>query len=830
MGGRERNIASLAGPESAGHADRPSTALPRPRLTSRRGMTVTAILFAVASLSVHARADDPGATEFFEKSIRPILAEKCQKCHGGARTRGGLSLAGRAMVLKGGDSGPAAVPGKPRESLIIAAVEQHGELKMPPEGKLSPGEVDRLRRWIELDMPWPESHAGDSVAPGTAAADRDDPRDWWAFRPVRAATPPAVKDAAWVRSEIDRFILAALEAREMRPSPAADRRPLIRRATYDLTGLPPTPEEVESFVADGSPGAFARVVDRLLASPAYGERWGRHWLDVVRYADARDLIQLPAESDFREAWRYRDWVVAAFNRDMSYAEFVRFQIAGDLMPPRRPGGINPDAIVATGLLALADFVPGDVDKDQMIADYVDDQVNVVGKAFLGLTIGCARCHDHKFDPISAEDYYALAGIFFSTSLVPGPVPGNTPLIRVPLLAPDELARLRAQDAAETRRRVELEHLLDELRSARGPFWPAAAERRKLLPPEHRAQRDALARELEVLKKKPGPEIPRAVAVRDGGPKGTRHEGFKDAQVFLRGDHKKPGKTVPRGFPRILTGGQPARITEGSGRRQLADWLTRPDHPLTARVMVNRIWEHHIGEGLVRTANDFGRRGDAPSHPGLLDHLATRFVQSGWSLKVMHRLIMLSSTYQQSARVEAAGLAADPENRLLGRMNRRRLDAEAIRDGLLAVAGRLEARRGGPAFAELAVPRRTLYLMSVRTGPGSSASDFGRLFNRADPGSIVARRDESVVAPQALFFLNDPFVIDLGRALAARLAREEPGGGEPRIRRLYALALARPPSAAEMDLGRQLLAPDGDIDPWERYCQIILSSNEFLYID
>ena len=292
-------------------------------------------------------------------------------------------------------------------------------------------------------------------------ADPDKSRSWWSFQPVRVAAPPAVKDAAWPQTEIDRYILAEMEARGLGPARPADRRTLIRRATFDLTGLPPTPEEVESFLADTSPDAFAKVVDRLLASPAYGERWGRHWLDVVRYADARDLIQLPAESDFREAWRYRDWVVEAFNRDMPYAEFVRYQVAGDLLPPTRPGGINKDGIVATGLLAIADFVPGDVDKDQMIADYVNDQVDVVGRAFLGLSIACARCHDHKFDPISAEDYYALAGIFFSTSLVPGPVPGNTPLIRVPLLSNDELARVQAQDAADKRRRAELEQQLPD---------------------------------------------------------------------------------------------------------------------------------------------------------------------------------------------------------------------------------------------------------------------------------------------------------------------------------------------------------------------------------
>ena len=354
---------------------------------------------------------------------------------------------------------------------------------------------------------------------------------------------------------------------------------------------------------------------------------------------------------------------------------------------------------------------------------------------------------------------------------------------------------------------------------------------KLLPPSTGRDGPPWRCELEVLKKKPAMEIPQAVAVQDGGPKGTRHEGFKDARVFLRGNHKKPGKTVPRGFPRILTGGQPARITEGSGRRQLADWLTRPDHPLTARVMVNRIWQHHFGEGLVRTANDFGRRGDPPSHPELLDLWPLASCESGWSVEgdapADHAVVDLPADHPRRGRTARGGPGESP--------------ARADEPPTARCGGhpRRTAGRGRPPGAPVAEapPSRTwpcpggpLYLMSVRTGPGSSASDFGRLFNRADPGSIVARRDESIVAPQALFFLNDPFVNDLARALAARLAREEPGGGEPRIRRLYALALGRPPSPAEVDLGRQLLAPDGDVDPWERYCQVILSSNEFIYID
>jgi hypothetical protein len=371
-------------------------------------------------------------------------------------------------------------------------------------------------------------------------------------------------------------------------------------------------------------------------------------------------------------------------------------------------------------------------------------------------------------------------------------------------------------------------LYAELLSPRGPFWAPPDERAKRLPPEVRTRLEAMGRELDALKNKPPTAVPQAVVVQDGGPAGTRHEGFKDAPVYFRGDPKRPRKTVPRGFPQILTGGRQEPITHGSGRLQLADWLARSDNPLTARVMVNRLWQHHFGEGLVRTPNDFGARGERPTHQELLDYLAARFVDSGWSVKAMHRLIMLSSAYQQSSRAGAAALARDPDNRLFGRSNRRPLEAEAIRDSLLAVAGRLDGSRGGPPFADVAVPRRTLYLQSARTG--AHTSDFGRLFDRADPGSIVAQRGQSVVAPQALFFRNDPFVSALARDLAARVAREAPAGVEARIRRLYALALGRPPTQAELDLALQLLAPVAGADPWERYCHLILCTNEFVYVD
>lgn len=1138
-----------------------------------------------------ARAAKPTAAEveFFEKEVRPLLVEKCWKCHGETTHKGRLKLTTRASLLKGGTSGPAAVPEKPEESLLIDAVRYKEVRRMPPDGKLTARQIEVLERWVKLGVPWP----GGQVLPGAATgfAITEKQRQFWSFQPLRHVALPAVDATDWVKSDVDRFILAALESKRLTPATAADKRTLLRRTTFDLTGLPPTPAEIDAFLEDDSPQAFAKVVDRLLASPRYGERWGRHWLDVIRYADARDLIQLPADSDFREAWRYRDWVVDAFNRDLPYKDFVRLQVAGDLLPPPQPGGVHKDGLVATGVLAIADFIPGDVDKEQMIADYVNDQIDVVGRGFLGLSLSCARCHDHKFDPISTEDYYALAGIFFSTRLIPGPVAGNTPLVRAPLLSPAEIAAGRAQEAKDKRRQSELEkelsegfdreylawvkHLLveqtarylataseyrtsssglakasvgeeakqkglreeflsgwvaylgrtekeplagrhpivrraaagtltgrelqeaaehlqrslaavakrredeaakpaekqslaraavlrfrandpqlrtdavnrvtswpnraspfadatpvasavgpvkatatfgghnktilrfdgnalleaprrlpsvgslfvvfrntattgpgrrlvgwedsdvgnhglglmtapdgswlailrnngqngdlivnkhgandfetacitwgprgatlhrngmavgekkgldrlssdpsiaalkiggpgsgnvprfqgdvaeirvynkqlddaercqveselkdawfkdadpetpaadavtelyDELLSARGPFGASADERKKRLPAEVQSRLAALGDELESLRKKPPFVIPQAVVVQDGGPPETRHEGFKDSAVFLRGNPKKLGKTVPRGFPRVLAGEHQEPITKGSGRLQLADWLTRNDNPLTARVMVNRIWQHHFGEGLVRTPNDFGERGERPTHPALLDYLAARFIESGWSVKAMHRLIMLSSVYQQSSRTDADGRVRDAENRLFGRTNRRRLEAEALRDSLLSVAGILIDKPGGPPFADLAVPRRTLYLQSARTG--ANASDFGRLFDRPDPGSIVAQRGQSASAPQALFFLNDKFVTTIARELAARVVREAPQGDEARIRFLYTLILGRPPTRVERDIGRELLAAEAG-NSLERYCRLLLCTNEFLYLD
>ncbi len=507
-----------------------------------------------------------------------------------------------------------------------------------------------------------------------------------------------MRDTTWARSDLDRFILAALEAKGLRPAKPADKRTLLRRATFDLTGLPPTPEEVHAFLRDDAPDAFARVVDRLLASPAYGERWGRHWLDLVRYTDSFDARGLGGEMDCADAWRYRDWVVRAFNRDLPYDQFLTLQIAGDLVPS--PEGLNADGIIATGLLALGNWGGGDADKEKLLTDIADDQVDVVSRTFLGLTMACARCHDHKFDPISTADYYGLAGIFFSTHILPnvGPKTNGPPMLRIPLLPPAQLEALRKQ--------------------------------------------------------KPVPPIPYANGAQEGGVPGSPHAGTHDVRIHIRGRYDRLGELVPRRFPEILAGRQQKPIANGSGRLDLAHWLTRPDHPLTARVMVNRIWQHHFGEGLVRTPSNFGKLGRPPTHPELLDFLASDFVRSDWSIKHMHRLLLLSATYQQASDSEPDTFKSDPDNLLLGRMNRRRLEAEALRDSVLAVSGRLDRTAGGPAVRDFAAPRRTLYLTTIR----SDRSGFGPLFDTADPTAPVEKRTISTVAPQALFLLNHPFML------------------------------------------------------------------------
>jgi hypothetical protein len=1086
-------------------------------------------------------ADDPAGMDFFEKKIRPLLADRCYGCHSARapKVRGGLRLDSRDGMLAGGSSGPAIVPGNPDRSLLIKGVRYTDpDLKMPPKGRLSREEVADLEAWVKRGAPAPHAEASGSHTT----------RPHWAFERPKDVPLPQVRRQDWCKSPIDPFILARLEAKGLQPAAPADKRTLLRRVTYDLTGLPPTPEEVDAFLADNSSEAFAHVVDRLLASPRYGERWGRHWLDLVRYTD-----------DFDEAWRYRDWVVGAFNGDMPYDRFVAEQIAGDRVPAGEPGAVNADGIVATTMLSLGPW--GGIDRKKRMADIVDDQIDTVGRTFLGLTLACARCHDHKFDPIPTADYYGLAGIFYSSRVISDTVylSHGTHRLRVPLVPPAEVekhnrhmarvheaekrlqgeadrdyaafaesllprtgeylqaaweyqarpadqAGVSVQDFASKRKlqpfaldlwvqylgggrlgeirrlhvpvrnydgevgvhvwgahaerpwwgvnsnhhevgietwllpprttsmnpgveggavawkspftgrvrvtgrltdadphdgvgvswvvdlvsgrvRHELssgsmpnggdlrldqgrhperlaavdvkagdvlslgmwlresdahyditnveftvsrldgpgtwdlthdviDNLLDgnphrdsqgnagvwsfwdlagsgrkdrmpavdhalaaveplvaevtagkrdraalaqaartfqamidlagpdsplvhDLTGARSPFWVRERDDAKYLP---EAARNALAKrsaEVEALRNST-PPLPCANGAQEGGPRFSLFPGVGDVRIHVRGSYSNLGPRVPRHFPRVLAGDRQPPITSGSGRLELARWVGSADNPLTARVMVNRIWQHHFGEGIVRTPSNFGRRGTPPTHPELLDWLARRFVESGWSVKAVHRLILLSAAYQESSRPTPELLHADPDNLLFGRMNRRRLEAEALRDGLLAVCGRLEETRGGPA-ADPHGTRRMLYLKVAR----SDRSGFGTLFDAADASMHVEKRTTSTVAPQALSLLHGPLVLE---GLQQLTSRPEVAKGAPaeRVQALYRVIFGRKATPEEVAVGcrftesltaepaapakgaeMEKVAPLG---PWETYAQALLLSNEFLFVD
>ncbi|HVE38320.1 MAG TPA: DUF1549 and DUF1553 domain-containing protein, partial [Planctomycetota bacterium] len=681
------------------------------------------------------------------------------------------------------------------------------ELRMPPpkeKARLSREQVADLETWIRRGAAYPEAPA--AAKPEDLAWEA---RKKWVFAaPLDPAIPPRKSG----ETPIDAFLRAKLEARGLSAAPAADRRTLLRRVTYDLIGLPPTPEEMDTFLKDDATDAFDKVVERLLASPHYGERWGRHWLDLARYAVVREDGQAKnkAASEIYEAWRYRDWVVDAFNRDMPYDDFVRHQVAGDLIPPKQPGGVNVEGIVASGFLAIGEWGIQDDNPEKMIWDTADENIDAIGRTFLGLTLSCTRCHDHKFDPLTTRDYYALAGIFTSTHVVaqPAKIGVQTPMLRIPLVPQEEIDEVAFQTQQGTVKIKELEKTL------------AACDP---------AQQPKLRAEIERLKKGLPPPVASALGAREGGIPGTPYAGVHDARIRIRGDIQRPGDVVPRGFPAVLSPDASPGVGPGSGRWTLARWLSSPQHPLTARVMVNRIWQHHFGEGLVRTPSNFGRMGEAATHPELLDWLACRFVESGWSVKAMHRLLLRSAAYRRSSAASPEALEKDPDNRLLARMNRCRLEAEAFRDAILAVSGTLDRSRGGPTDPNLDGRRRMIYQQVSRT----SKSPFEALFDGADSTAHTDKRTVSTVAPQALFLLNNPFVLDSALALARRLIASEPNGAAARVSRAYSLLYGRPADADEIALALQLVAEfagEGEERAWSELARTLLCANEFVVVD
>jgi hypothetical protein len=750
---------------------------------------------------------------FFEAKIRPVLVGQCFRCHGGDKVSGGLRVDSREALLKGGDRGSAVVPGKPDRGVLLQAIrhEPGADLKMPPDKKLPAAVVEDFAAWVRAGAVWPAS-AG---RPDAFVA-----RKHWAFQPVKAVSPPDDSDG-WSANPNDRFIAQRRHAAGLRPVGSADRRTLLRRVTFDLIGLPPTPEQAREFLADTSPDAYEKLVERLLASPHYGERWGRHWMDLVRYADtAGDNADYPVP----EARLYRDYIIDSFNADKPYDVFVREQLAGDILAAQGPPARFAERTVATTYLALS--------RRYLTAPYeqwhltLEDAIDTTGRAFLGLTLRCARCHDHKFDPVTREDYYALYGIFASTRF---PYAGSEEFHSmkrprehfVPLRPAAEAAPL-----LEARRKR-----LDELR---GLAVKAEKEKTPLAQP--------LRDELSALERSDlPPGLAGAYAVSEGTP--------QDVPVQLGGDPERPGPVARRGPPRFLAGREPFVIRSGSGRLELARWLTAPDNPLFARVMVNRIWQHHFGRGLVATPSNFGLRGEPPTHPELLDWLATEFVRRGWSVKAMHRLIVLSATYRLASTDDTAAAARDPGNVFYWRYDRRRLDAEAVRDALLAAGGHLDTTRPGahpfPPMAAWAWTQhnpfrevypsnhRTVYLMTQRF----QRHPFLALFDGPDTNTTTDRRESSTVPLQALFLMNNPFVHEQARGLGRRMtaaAADDAG----RIAFGCEAAWGRPPSAEEIDAARDYLrryreAAGGVEQPaeaWASLARVLLGANEFIYVD
>ena len=779
------------------------------RLSPWKSRRVVILLAAFVSNSGPLKADDASDVAFFETSIRPLIVEKCQTCHGNDKAKGGLRLTDREALLKGGESGPAVVPKAPAESRLVHAVRYLDELKMPPKQRLSDGEIAAIEKWIASGAPWPASSTSKTTA---LASFEPSPahKAWWAFQPLRSEPPPSADPSV---NPIDAFLFETLKAKGITPAKPADRRTLIRRATFDITGLPPTPEDVSNFLADESANAFEKVVDRLLASPSYGQRWARHWLDVARYADYYDAdpkARTPS-CELTEAWRYRDWVVDSLNRDLPYDQFIVHQIAGDLLPAPDGKEIYPAGLIATTFLSNGVWDRGDADKEKIVSDMVDDQIDTVGKAFLGLTLGCARCHDHKFDPVSQNDYYALAGIFYSTHILKdlGAKGAEYVMNRVPLVSKAE------REAWDKQNR-----LIDEAQAK-----IAAIDKMTPKTPEKDKERTELIAERDRLKKSLPPEPPLAMAVQDEGTPGGLFPKIQDVPLHIRGTYTRLGPVIPRGLPRFLAGEKQEPIREGSGRKELARWVASKSNPLTARVIVNRVWAWHFGDGLVRTPSNFGMRSEPPSHPKLLDWLATRFVEEGWSLKTLHRRIMLTEAYRRSSVVDRDQIARDPENRELGRFSPRRLDAEEMRDALLFVGGGLDPTAGGPAADGIDTPKRSLYVQTARW----DRSSLAMLFDAANPDSSTEKRNVSTVAPQALLFLNHPFVFNQAKRFAERLASEVPNDDNARIERAYQLLFSRSARPDEIEICRAFLFR-GDKPDWPGLAHLLLCGNEFMYVD
>jgi hypothetical protein len=913
------------------------------------GTAIAQTAIAQTAIAQTAIAQDDATTgvseaaheEFFEKKIRPILVERCYECHSGSESNGGLRLDDRERARRGGDTGPVLVEGQPDASLMIRAIRyKNADLQMPPSGRLPDEEIAALERWVASGAFDPRQPATDAPTPLTGMS-IDEGRGFWSMQPLSDPVVPSVQNSEWVQNPIDAFVLSKLESHGLEPAPPASRRDWLRRLWLNLTGLPPTVEEWHIFEQDTAPGSFERAIDRCMSSPQYGVRFGRHWLDVARYADSNGLDENIA---YGNAWRYRDYVIHSFNADKPFDRFVEEQIAGDLLPDA-----DRESTTGTGFLVLGAKVLAEPDREKLVMDTIDEQLDALGKSFMGMTVGCARCHDHKFDPIKQRDYYALAAIFKGTKTF-----GDTNFgaikhwNEVSYASSDERARLKEVDAEIAKRQgafnsakgAAMQRLRDRVRSQAASYLTVAA----LLPPEatltqwseagrseglHPRILSHCRRHLEFHREDPIFEPWHAMAsqedtegirrhyeglftavqtawdeakkadpntskLQDASMEGVRlalqdpggflaipakmehalddeaiaklHALADEARVFesaapdetsvmavcdrdvvdgialhIRGNHRQLGERIEKGFPEVMRDPhrKPIFSRRGSGRLELARWMASPEHPLTARVIVNRIWRWHFGRGLVASTENFGKLGDRPSHPELLDYLARWFIESGWSIKELNRLVLSSSTYQMQSHHEGAAqaLLIDPENTLLWRFRLQRMEAEQARDSILACAGLLDSQLQGKSVplrnrqfvfdhtsidhTRYDVVRRTVFLPVIRNHLFTTLEQF----DFPDPTMPGGDRQSTTVAPQALLLMNADWILDAAGDLARR---SEQAASQPadRIDWLMMQILGRSASDREREVYLQFVS---EPSRWEPLAHNLLICNEFFYI-
>ena len=816
-----------------------------------RSTFLLTLLYGAGSVCVFGQS----GAEFFEAKIRPVLAKNCYACHSSAvkTPMGGLFLDTKNGMLKGGTNGPAIVPGKPEESALIKAIRYEGR-KMPPSGQLSESIIADFEKWVAMGAPDPRESAAAAWKP--SGIDLEKGRKYWAFQPPQKPPVPKVRNSKWSSQPIDRFLLARMEQKHLTPVADADRATWLRRVTLDLTGLPDTPAELDAFLKDRSKDAYAKIVDRLLASERFGERWGRHWLDVARYAES---VGRGRNYAFPMAWRYRNYVIDALNRDKPYDQFVREQLAGDLLPASTDKQRN-EQLTATGFLSLGSHDLIEINPAVFRMDVVDEQINATTRTFMALTVGCARCHDHKFDPIPTTDYYAMAGIFKSTEMLSGLQ--RRPRDNISYFNPELLAKVTygpddprptpslTPEQQDKWNELEKEHR-DMLANPRKYMQEAAAggpapnggKKKAALNPNQRLRQFSARLLFEMDKLPLDPEL--VMAVRDS-------KQPADCEVHIRGDVQDLGPKVPRGVVQVVSRpGEKAEIGAGeSGRLELAQWLTRRDHPLTARVAVNRIWMHLFGRGIVPTVDNFGKMGEQPSNQALLDYLAVRFMDQGWSVKKMIREIVLTRAYRLSTAYNARNGKVDPDNVLLWRMNRQRLEVEAIRDSLLMVSGQLDltppvaspvlkfSRGIDIGRGRGSVPRdyaaemrcRSVYVPVVR----NYLPAMYETFDFPEPSETKGRREVTTVPTQALFLMNSQFVREQANQAAEKLLKAGETSEQERIVKVYREVLGRAPTAEEMKRSAEYLksasaaAGPEDKAAWSHLYQALFASAEFRY--